>query len=228
MWSRRVWTVAAVAVVAATVGAGRAQAQDFDREPALPTFPVAIRGAEPGVSVRLVGGTGEEIPCGERCVLELPVGRYRVLATAPNGRLSKQYLDVSRPSDVTVTPQDYAARNTGFVLMGVGLGGIGAGAGMTAVWLWWSMVVGFSCGEGGSPCDDSDKPPRWLLPTGLVALGGGLALGATGLILWRKNAHAGVSVHRLGAASLLPDRVGLHLLPVAAPRFTGMALTGSF
>ena len=90
------------------------------------------------------------------------------------------------------------------------------------------MVLGFSCGEGGSPCDDSDEPPRWLLPTGLVALGGGLALGATGLILWRKNAHAGVSVRNLGAASLLPDRVRLQLLPVAAPRFTGLALTGSF
>ena len=228
MGSRRVWIVVAVALVAASAVPARARAQDLDREPAVPTYPVVIRGDEPGVAVRLAGGTGEEIPCGERCVLELPVGRYRVFAMAPNGRVSKQYLDVSRPSDVTVTPQDYAARNTGFVLMGFGVGGIGAGAGMTAVWLWWRMVVGFSCGEGGSSCDESDNPPRWLLPTGLVALAGGLALGATGLILWRKNAHARVNVNHLGAASLLPERVGLHLLPVAAPRFTGLALSGSF
>jgi hypothetical protein len=220
MWSRKVWIGVAVVVAVAAAGAAPARAVDpsvypepawpvpTERMPALPTFPVLIRGDEPGVSVRLVTGTGEGIPCGARCTLELPHGRYRVVATAPNGSLSTQYLHVSRPSDVTVTPQNKAARNTGFTFMGLGVAGIGAGAGMTAVWLWWRMVLGFSCGEGGSPCDDSDYPPKWLLPAGLVSLGAGLALGATGLILWRKNAHAEVIVRPLGSS--------------------GLALTGSF
>ena len=76
-------------------GRRRARAQDFDRESPAAAFRCELEG-QPAGSPSGSSGTGVDIPCGERCVVELPAGTVPLIATRPDGRRSAQYAASSR------------------------------------------------------------------------------------------------------------------------------------
>ena len=231
MAARKVSIGFAVAL-ACTAVTGQARAQATSSPPlppaptgaevAGPTFPVEIEGNRPGLQIRLTG-TSVDRPCGERCALTLPKGRYRVEVTAPDGRASAQYLFIRRPSKVTVTPHNHTARVAGFVLMPAGLAGIGVGGVILFYGFWRSVTTSFA---GCNGCDEGTTLPSWVWPGGAIVAGAGMVVGVTGLVLWQLNRHAGVDVTPLEAPRA--SRTRLRLTPAAGPRWTGLALTGSF
>jgi hypothetical protein len=207
-----------VAIALATVAASsRARAQSAEL---VSRFPVQFEGGAPGVSIRVIG-LGYDLRCGERCAAELMPGQYAVRVTSPDGRLSSKNVFIGTPSRLTVTPHNQTARVTGLVLGGVGVGGVGAGV----VLLWWAGLkwIFLRLAECSGQC--SDDLPGWLVPTGLIALGAGAAIGTTGLLLWRSNAHAKVEIEPLAPPA---PRASLRLRPVAGPRWSGLALTATF
>lgn len=211
-------SILGAAVIATLAAGGRARAQAV--EP-VPRLPVEVEAGAPDVTVRITG-PGVDVPCGARCAAELPPGQYRVLATGPDGRASARNVFIAYPSRLTVTPHNQTARVTGIVLMPVGIASAGAGL----VMLWWAglkFVFGRLAGCSG---DCSSERPGWLVPTGLVALGVGVAVGVTGVVLWRSNAHAEVKMDPLAAPRARGAQ--LRLRPIAGLRWTGLALTASF
>jgi hypothetical protein len=185
------WRSGSIAVAVLLVSAGassRAHAQSV--ADAVPRHPVEFQASGPDVSIG-VTGVAVDLPCGQRCVLELPEGRYRVLATRPGGVRSAEFLVVSGPSHVTVTPHNRAARITGFVLMPAGAGTAAAGV----VLLWWAgfkWVMLRLAGCGGNCYDRETSDIFW--PGGAYALGAGAVIGLTGVAIWRLNAHADLDV----------------------------------
>jgi hypothetical protein len=214
-------SVGLVLALATVAAAGRAHAQSAEL---VRRFPVEFQGGAPGLSVR-VTGLGFDIQCGERCAAELMPGQYAVRVTSPDGRVSSRNVFIDTPSRLTVTPHNQTARVTGFVLGGVGAGGIGAGVVLLfwAGFKWFFLRLDTECPPPGQCSDDL---PGWLVPTGLIALGAGAAIGTTGLLLWRSNAHARVDTEPLA----IPSARGgwLRLRPVAGPRWSGLALTAAF
>jgi hypothetical protein len=212
------WTSIAAVVALVTVAAvGRARAQAV--EP-VPRLPVQVEAGAPDVTVRITG-PGVDVPCGARCDTELPAGQYRVLATSADGRASARNVFIGEPLRLTVTPHNQAARVTGIALMPVGVAGAGAGL----VMLWWAGLKFIFLRLAGCSGDCSAELPGWLVPAGLISLGAGVAVGVTGVVLWRSNAHADVKMNPLAPP---PPRAQLRLRPVAGLRWTGLALTGSF
>jgi hypothetical protein len=230
VWVRKVSIGLAVALVC-TASTGTARAQAAPPSPAFPpapteavgrTFPVELEGSRPGLTIRLIGPT-VDLPCGERCALTLPKGRYRVEVTAPDGRASFQYLFIRKPSKITVTPRNHTARVAGFVLMPVGLAGIGVGGVILFYGFWRSVTTSFA---GCNGCDEGSTLPSWVWPGGAIIAGAGMVIGVTGLVVWQTNRYAGVDVTPLEAPQA--SRTRLRLTPAAGPRWMGLALTGSF
>lgn len=230
MWSWRasIGFGVALACTAAT-GQARAQAAAAPASPSAPegaeaagpTFPVELEGSRPGLALRLTGPS-VDLPCGERCALTLPKGRYRVEVTAPDGRASAQYVLIRRPSTITVTPHNHTSRVVGLVLMPVGVGAIAVGGVILFYGLWKNIVTSYAlCAD----CPDN-KLPSWVWPGGAIVAGVGMVIGATGLVLWELNRHAGVDVKPLAAPQA--RRTRLRLMPAADPRGAGFALAGSF
>jgi hypothetical protein len=63
--------------------------------------------------------------------------------------------------------------------------------------------------------------------SGAITLAAGLATGAAGLVLWRRYGTARVS--ETPAAAVPPsEATQVRLTPVVGPRWTGLALGGSF
>jgi len=210
-------SVVAIAVTIAA-GGGRARAQSFQPPPVIP---IEVEAGEPDATVRITG-PGVDVPCGARCTAQVPPGQYRVQTTAADGRASARNVFIDAPSRLTVTPHNQTARVTGIVMMPVGL----ATAGVGLVMLWWAglkFVFGRLAECSG---DCTTDVPSWLVPTGLAALGVGVAVGLTGLVLWRSNAHAGVKVDPLSGGSA--PRAQLRLRTVTGLHWSGLALTGSF
>jgi len=219
VWWRSVSIGVAIALV--TAGSGAARAQSL--ADTVPRFPVELESSRPGVSVG-VEGVGLELPCGERCVLELPEGRYRVLATRPDGQRSAEFFVVRGPTRVTVTPNNPAGRMAGFVLMPAGAGTAGVGL----VLLWWAgfkwiMLRLASCDSDCFNRETSDI----FWPGGAIVFGAGVVIGLTGVAIWKANQHAELDVKPL-AQQPARDRPRVGLLPVAGPRWGGLALTGAF
>jgi len=207
----------AVAVVVAAIGTGaRAHAQA-----AGPTVvPVEISATQQGASIQLRGPTGE-IPCGERCALQLPQGQYRVFVSDRDGYTSAQRLTLVMPANLIVSPA-----NHGDKVLGIGLfvGGIVATA-AGVVMLYLAMLD--SAFSGFSDCNSSCSGlPSWSWYAGGISLAAGLALGTTGLLMWRTNVHAAIGTRPLGAPPL--PRAGLRVTPTAGRQWAGLGLTGRF
>jgi hypothetical protein len=205
----------AVAVSAITTG-GRARAQSD--APAL--VPVEISATQQGASIQLRGVHGE-IPCGERCALQLPQGQYRVLIRDRDGNQSVQRLTLMLPANLVVSPANHDDK-----VLGIGLfvGGIVATvAGVIALYV--AMLDTFF--SNVSDCDSSCSGlPTWTWYAGGISLAAGLALGTTGLILWRTNVHAAIGTRPLGAPPLPAAR--LRVTPAGGHQWAGLALTGRF
>jgi hypothetical protein len=219
------WRSAAIGIVAGLVsmaGGGSARAQSAPD--VAPRFAVEVQAdpGQPDATVQVQAGTGV-LPCGQRCVLELPEGRYRVLASGAGGRQSGKYVFINGPSRLLVTPASDSARSASFVLMTIGAAGLGGGV----VLLFYALVrrVVESYGECPQGCADSNQSTG-LFYAGAISAGIGMAAGVTGLVLWQKNKHAGVEVEPL--APRFPGGAHLHLQPAAGWRWTGLALTGIF
>ena len=140
--SAKVSMVLAIAVAAITT-AGTARAQTD--APAV--VPVEISAAQQGAYIQLRGPRGE-IPCGERCALQLPQGQYRVLVRDREGYTSAQKLTLLSPGNIVVSPA-----NHGDKVLGIGLfvGGVVATA-AGAVMLYLAMLDTFVTDLGG--CSD--------------------------------------------------------------------------
>jgi hypothetical protein len=213
------WAAIVVATVLTTVfGAGRARAQPFQPPPAIP---IEVEAGAPDATVRITG-LGVDVPCGARCRAEVPAGQYRVQTTAADGRASARNVFIDAPSRLTVTPHNQTARVTGIVMMPVGIGSAGVGL----VLLWWAGLKWVFGRLAECSGDCTTDIPSWLVPTGLAALGVGVAVGLTGLVLWRSNAHAGVQIDPLSPPQA--PRAQLRLRPVSGLHWSGLALTAAF
>ena len=213
--SRKVSIAVAVAVAAIATGApAHAQADG----PAV--VPVEISATQQGASVQLRGVHGE-IPCGERCTLQLPQGQYRVFIRDRDGNQSVQRLTVLAPANLVVSPANHDDKVLGIGLFVGGIVGTAAGA----IALYFAMLDTFF--SGLSDCDSSCSGlPTWTWYAGGISLAAGLALGTTGLILWRTNVHAAIGTRPLGAPPL--PAAGLRVTPAAGRQWAGLALTGRF
>lgn len=209
---------ALVLTLATAATGGRAWAQAV--EP-VPRLPVEVEADVPDVTVRITG-PGVDVPCGARCVADLLPGQYRVEARGADGRASARNVFIREPLRLTVSPHNQTARVTGIVLMPVGVASAGAGL----VLLWWAGLKFIFLRLAECSGDCSSDLPGWLVPTGLVALGAGVAVGLTGLILWRSNAHASVKMDPLTEPRT--RRAQLRLIPSAGARWAGLMLDGRF
>jgi hypothetical protein len=211
----------ALAVALAVIGAGaRAHAQAIGPPP---VFPVQISTTQPGATI-VLKGPGGDIACGERCSLELPQSRYKMVLKDADGTLSTQKLFVEMPTSATVTPPSPGMRSIGITIMVVGLAGIVVGGFLFARVLGQKFVETIARDCAG-PCMDEDVPTSTWIVAG-ASLGAGLALGATGLVIFRKNSHALVDISPLGPPRA--DTARLRLTPAAGPRWAGLGLTGGF
>jgi len=212
--------MAVAAALAMVVAGGRARAQSAPN-PA-PRFPVEVEASQPDVSVQVYAGT-VDLPCGQSCVLELPEGRYRVVASSADGRQSSKHVLISEPSRVIVTPASDGARTGGFVLMSIGAAGLASGV----VLLFYALVrrVVESYGECPQGCADSNQSTG-LFYAGAISTGVGMAAGVTGLVLWKNSKHAGVDVEPLTTRPA--GATHLQVRPAAGSRWAGLALTGGF
>ena len=213
-------SIALVVGIGVIACAGRAHAQALAPPPGIP---VEITAPQPGSTVTLLGPQGE-IPCGERCALNLPQSLYRLVVRSADGSLSKQKLFIRMPMSATVTPPDRGTRTMGIVIMAVGLAGVVVGSALLAQILGQKFVETISQDCAG-PCMNEDvATSRWILAG--ASLGAGLAIGATGLYLFRKHSHAIVDTSAPGAPPARDAR--LRLTPAAGPRWAGLGLNGSF
>jgi len=156
-----------------------------------PVFPVQITATQPGATIVLRGPTGD-ITCGEHCALELPQSRYKLVVADAHGVLSTQRLVVEMPTSATVTPPDPGMRTIGITVMVVGLVGVVVGGVLLGGILGQKFVetIGQDC---AGPCTYEDvSTTRWLVAGGSLAAG--LAVGATGFVVLRRNSHAVVEV----------------------------------
>lgn len=129
----------------------------------------------------------------------------------------------------TITP-DPGMRTAGITMMSVGLAGIVVGGFLFAEILGQKFVetIGQDC---AGPCTYEDvSTSRWIVAG--ASLGAGLALGATGFVLLRKNRQVIVDTSRLDApppAGAPPaEDTQLRLTPAAGPRWAGLGLSGGF
>ncbi len=212
--SRKVSVALAVAVAAIATG-GRARAQATAPPPVIP---VEIDAGE-GASLIQLSGPGGSIPCGTHCSLGLAQGRYRLIVTDARGNVSAQWLPVSQPSRLIVTPASRGTRIAGIVVMGVGIGVAAVGA-----FVLWATFIGHFFGDCFGDCGDTW--PRGQLYGGAITLAAGTAVGVTGLVVWRRNVHA--VVDEASPAPPAGAAARLRLAPVAGLRWAGLGLTGSF
>jgi hypothetical protein len=212
--SAKVSIVLAIAVAAITT-AGTARAQTD--APAV--VPVQISATQQGAYIQLRGPRGE-IPCGERCALQLPQGQYRVLVRDREGYTSAQKLTLLGPGNIVVSPA-----NHGDKVLGIGLfvGGVVATA-AGAVMLYLAILDTFITDLGG--CSDCSGLPKWTWYAGGASLAAGATMGTIGIIMWQTNAHAAIGMRPLGAPPLPPS--GLRLTPAAGRQWAGLALTARF
>ena len=212
-------SIAMAAAVAVIAAGARASAQAIG---APPDLPVEISAGQPGTTIMVRGPQGE-VACGERCGLTLPLGTYKMIVKDRDGYLSTQKLDVTMATRATVTPPEHATRILGITSGVVGLAAAAAGAITLCLALFVRAVERIDC--GGMECQ-TDDVPSWTWYAGGISLGAGLALGVTGLVLWRQNAHATVRLD----ASVPPPATGglLRLAPVAGRQWAGMGLTARF
>ena len=183
---RKVSIAMAVAVALAAT-AGRSSGQALAPSP---VFPVEISATQPGVQIRL-RGPGGDIPCGARCLLDLPQRDYVLLVNDAAGNYSKQNLIVAMPTRAAVTPPHATASRLGVASMLVGLAGMAAGG----VLLYVSAVQQSGSGCNVFYCSGSVPRSRWI--EGGSLMGVGLALGLSGLIVWRENIHPIIKTERL-------------------------------
>jgi hypothetical protein len=189
--SRKV-SVAMAIVVGAIACAGRAQGQALT---APPVFPVEISTTQTGATVALEG-PGGDIACGARCALELPQSRYKMVVKDADGVLSTQKLVVEMPTSARVTPPDPGMRSVGITIMVVGLAGVVVGGFLLGKILGQKFIETIAQDCAG-PCRNEDvSTTRWIVAG--ASLGAGLALGATGFVIFRKNRHAIVEATPLG------------------------------
>ena len=213
--SRKVSAALAVAVAAiATGGAARAQAME-----APPVVDVDIDAGE-GASLIQLQGPGGSFQCGTHCSLGLAQGRYRLIVVDPRGNASAQWLSVSQPSRLTVTPASRGARIAGIAVMAVGIGAAAVGA-----FVLWATFLGHYLADCLDP-DCRNDWPRGQLYGGAITLAAGAAVGVTGLVIWRRNVHA--VVDEASPAPPAGAAARLRLLPVAGLRWAGLGLTGNF
>jgi hypothetical protein len=212
------WVVSIAAIASAGAAHAQAQAQPIGGPP---VFRVQITTTQPGVTVRLRGPLGD-VDCDERCVLNLPLSTYKMIVKDADGHLSTQRLDVTMPLQATVTPPDHTTRTAGIVSGLVGVAAAAVGAVVLLVALWLRAVERIDC--GGSACT-SDDVPNWLYYAGGISVGAGLAVGLTGLIVWRRNAHADVRVEAF-APPMKDARV--RVVPAAGREWAGLALIARF
>jgi hypothetical protein len=218
VWWRRLSIGVAVAVFSAAGGRARAQSPADE----VPRFPVAFEASRPDFSIR-VSGVALDLPCGQRCVLELPEGQYRITATHPDGRRSAKSLVIRGPQHVTVTPHNQTARVVGYVLMPAGAGTAGVGVAL----LWWAGFKALFLAMTGCTGDCYTRETSSLFwPGGAIVLGAGVVIGLTGVAFWKANASAGLDVTPL--ASGRNPNARLRVQPSAGPRWAGLALSGSF
>jgi len=213
--SPKVSIVLAIAVAAiATAGTARAQTD----APAV--VPVEISATQQGAYIQLRGPRGE-IPCGERCALQLPQGQYRVFVRDREGYASAQKLTLLGPGNIVVSPA-----NHGDKVLGIGLfvSGVVATA-VGAVMLYFAMLDAFLTDLSNCNSDCSGLP-TWTWYAGGASLAAGLTMGTIGIIMWQTNAHAAIGTRPLGAPPLPPS--GLRLTPAAGRQWAGLALTGRF
>ena len=139
--------IALAVAVAAIATSARARAQW--NAPAV--VPVEISATQRGAYIQLSGPNGE-IPCGERCVLQLPQGEYRVVVRDREGYLSAQKLSPLLPRRIIVSPA-----NHGDKVLGIGLfaGGIAATAAGTITLYFAMLNNGFA---GSRPCGTECVP----------------------------------------------------------------------
>jgi len=216
VWLRRVWTVAAAAVIA-TAGAGRARAQAAPDGQA--AYPVEIVGSEAVGSIEL-GGAGGPVDCGYECSLQIRSGRYPLVVKDTKGHRTSASLDVHGPSRVTVTPGNHDARVTGKALSWLGLTAVVAGGAMLFYGFFGHAVEGL-CARS---CEDDVNENGWYLAGG-ITLAAGLAAAVTGSV-WRGKGDATLSETPL--ATPPPSAARFRLAPVAGLRWTGLALSGRF
>lgn len=218
--------IALAVVVGVIAWGGQARAQAIGSPP---VFPVHLSATQPGATITLQG-PGGDIACGERCALELPQSGYKMVVKDADGILSTQKLFVEMPTRATVTPPDPGMRTIGITMMSVSLAGIVVGGFLFAKILGQKFVetIGQDC---AGPCTYEDvSTTRWIVAG--ASLGAGLALGATGFVLLRKNRHAIVDTSPLAApppAGAPPaDDAQLRLTPAVGPRWAGLGLRGGF
>lgn len=175
--SPKVLVALAVAAAAGATGAtAHAEAPDV--------FPVEVSAARPGAFIT-VRGAGLEIPCAARCVLHLPQHQYRIIIRDADGHESAEALNIFHPIALSVSPGDHGNKMLGIGLFAGGVAAVVAGA--AAFYLALRDHSSYELGECGSGCSDV-APWRWY--AGGVSVAAGLALGAGGLVIWHKNAHA--------------------------------------
>lgn len=157
--------------------------------------------------------------CGDECTVDVRPGRLYLFVKDREGNQTRARLEVDGPSRVTVTPGNNNARVTGGALFAVGLAAVAIG-GSTIV----SAFVGHGLeGPCTNGCSREHDWGQWLIAGG-ITLTAGLAIGATGLVLWRRYGTAGLSETPAPPSSA----ARLRLTPAAGPRWTGLALSGRF
>ena len=157
-----------------------------------PPVPVEITATEPGSSI-LVRGAGRDLPCGERCVLYLPQHQYRVLIRDSEGHGSATALNILDPTSLAVSPANYYEKVRG---VGLFVGGVVATAvGIAVLFLAAHDDSNYASGA----CPRCSETPSWEWYAGGAALATGVALGTTGMFVWRKNTHARIQTRPLVA-----------------------------
>ena len=203
-------------VVAATVGAGCAhEAPRVHR--------IEISGTEAVQSIELRDGKGDPMDCGDECTADVRPGPLYFFVKDREGHQTRARLDVDGPSRVTVTPGNNDARVTGGALFVVGLAAVAIGGTTTVTGAVGRVLDGY-CTNG---CTEEHDWGQWLIAGG-ITLTAGLAIGATGLVLWRRYGAAGLSETPAVPPPPPSSAARLRLTPVGGPRWTGLALSGSF
>jgi hypothetical protein len=210
MCVRRGWIVA----VALASLAGCAHASDPP-----PLHRIEVQGTDAVKSIELRTQHGAPMDCGDDCAVDVRPGPLYVLVRDKQNSKTVARLDVPGPTHVTVAPGNNHARVLGGALTIVGIGAVALGG--------TSMVAAVVRPWPTSYCDQAceEDQDRWLM-SGAITLAAGLATGAAGLVLWRRYGTAQVSEAPVAAPP--PEAAQLRLTPAVGPRWTGLALGGSF